>query len=142
MAEKITLRPLTTKDLYPMCKIITKLGAREILKCFDSPAVQKAFEGDGKFNIESVGISVMGEMAITVMEHLELVRDDLYKFLSSVSGVEINDETRLPKFAAMVISLFKHEDFKDFFSEVSELLRQETSDSSTSSTSDTQTLQT
>lgn len=141
MAEKFELRPLTVKDMYPMCKIITKLGAREILKCFDSPAVQKAFEGEGRFDLESVGISVMGEMAVTVMEHLELVGDDLCKFLSSVSGIEVNGETRLPKFAGLVISLFKHEDFKDFFSEVSELLRQETSDSSTSYISDTQTLQ-
>lgn len=131
MAETFEFRALTADDFFPMCTIISKLGAKEIGRCFENPAVMEAINGEGKFDIESIGIAVMADMAAAVLSNMEGCKHDLYRLLASLSGMSIADiaTMRLARFAAMVITLFKKEDFRDFFTEVSMLLKQGTSDS-------------
>ena len=133
MAETFEFRQLTADDFFPMCTIISKLGAKEIGRCFENPAVMAAINGEGKFDIESVGITVMADIAASVLSHMEECKLDLYRFIASLSGMPVADiaSMRLARFAAMVITLFKREDFRDFFTEVSMLLKQGTSDSLT-----------
>lgn len=142
MAEQFTIRPLTADDMFPMCTIISKLGAKELGRCFENPAVMAAISGEGAFDIEDIGVAVMADIAATVLSHMEECKYDLYRFLSSLTGISTTDlaAMRLARFAALMVTLFRKEDFRDFFTEVSELLRQETSNSTTSYTSDTQTL--
>lgn len=142
MAEQFTIRPLTADDLFPMATIISKLGAKELGRCFENPAVMEAISGEAEFDIESVGVSVIADIAANVLSHAEACKMEIYRFLSSITGKSVTEIAglRLPVFAALLLKLFRKEGFMDFFQEVSELLKQETSDSSTSSTSDTQTL--
>lgn len=142
MAEKYAFRPLTADDLFPMCTIISKIGAQDFKKCLETPGVMEAVMGEGEVNLDKVGVAVMADFGVAVLSHMEECRNDIYRFLSSLSGIPIAEFPGMKpgRFACMVISIFRKDDFKDFFQEVSELFRQETSDSSTSSISDTQTL--
>lgn len=141
MAEQMELRQLTADDLFPMCTIISKIGAQDFKKCIESPGVMEAIKGEGELDIDKVGVAVMADLGVAVMAHLEDCRDDIYRFLSSLSGKPVSElsKMRMGQFVNMVIKLFRKEDFRDFFMEVSESFRQETSDSLTCCTSDTQT---
>lgn len=142
MAEKFEFRALTADDIFPMCKIISTVGGREFKRCLETPGVMEAIKGESTIDLDKVGVAVMADLGVSVLAHLGDCKEDIYRFLSSLSGIPVADfpGMRMGKFACMVISLFRKEDFRDFFTEVSELFKQETSDSSTSSTSDTQTL--
>ena len=136
------LRPLTADDIFPMCTIIAKIGAQDFKKCLETPGVMEAITGQGEVNIDKVGMAVMADMGVLVLAHLEECRADIYRFMSSLSGIPVSDFPKMTpgKFACMVIKFFRKEDFRDFFTEVSELFKQETSNSTTSFIGDTQTL--
>lgn len=142
MIEKIELRQLTADDMFPMCTIISKIGAQDFKRCIETPGVMEAIMGEGTLNIDKVGIAVMADLGVAVLAHLEECKADIYRFLSSLSGMSQTElaKMKMGQFAGMVIGLFRKEEFRDFFTDVSELFRQGTSDSSTSSISDTQTL--
>lgn len=142
MAETYEIRPLMADDLFPMCTIIAKLGAKELGRCFENPVVMEALSGAGKFDIETVGVSVMADIAATVLSHVEECKYDICRLLSSITGKSVTELTAMSpaSFAVLLIKFFRKEEFRDFFMEVSELLKQETSVSSTSSINDTRTL--
>lgn len=142
MTETFTLRQLTADDLFPMCTIISKIGAQDFKKCIETPGVMEAIQGEGGLDIEKVGVAVMADLGVAVMAHLESCRDDIYRFLSSLSGKTAQElaKMRMGQLVGMVIQLFRKEEFRDFFMEVSESFRQETSGSSTCCTNDTQAL--
>lgn len=142
MAEKALFRPPLADDLFTMCKIISKIGAQEFKRCIESPGVMEAIKGEGSVDLEKVGVTVMADLGVSVLSHLEDCKQDIYRFLSSLSGIPVTEfpTMRMAQFAGMVIQLFRNEEFRDFFTEVSESFRQETSGSSIYCTSDMQTL--
>lgn len=136
-----SFRPLTGDDIFPVCKIISKLGADAIKTCLESPLVQGAIDGE-KTNLDSVGIAVVAQAAVVIMGHMEECRDDLYGFLSSLTGLskeEISGQTPA-KLVRMISAVLRMEGFRDFFTAACELFGLATPDSSTSYSADTQTL--
>lgn len=123
-----TLRPLIADDLYPMCAILSKIGAADLKNCLETPAVKAALSGDD-YNVESVGMAVMADMAVSVLSHLPDCRDDINRFLASLSGMTPDDvaNMRLAAFTKMVVELFQKEDFRDFFAAASEWFKREKS---------------
>jgi len=58
-----------------------------------------------------------------ILNNLPSCEQDLYKFMSNLSGVSVDEIAEMPmaEFADAVISIIQKEDFKDFFKAVSKL---------------------
>lgn len=119
-----TIRPLTADDIFPMCKIISTLGADAIQTCMESPTVKRALEGDD-VGAESVGVAVVAQAAVVILGHLNDCRDDLYGFLSSLTGLDAADIGAMApaKLMKMVATIIHREDFRDFFAEACALFK-------------------
>lgn len=135
------LRSLCADDIFPMLKIVSKIGIENIAECFDAKemsevleTVKTAHEADeteeasgAKEDLVAtqIGIKVIMKLAGLLMKNLGNIRSDLYKFLAGVSGMSEHEIASLPlgTFAQMIIDIFKKEEFGDFFTVVSGLLK-------------------
>ena len=120
------LRNLEAKDIAPMASILSKIGINEFKYCF-SPTDMKSLM-DGKTTEESiaaVGAAVMFEMAGVILGNYERCQNDIFRFLSSLSGMDMKQIESLPidTFTEMVIDVVKKEEFKDFMRVVSKLFK-------------------
>lgn len=118
-----TFRTLTSKDIFPMSKIISKIGIKEFKECFQSDAVKAMVKGKGDTN--AVGFAVMLDVGGVILSHLPDCEKDIYNFLSSVTGLKVSEieNASMGDFAEMVITLVQKEEFKDFFGVVSRLFK-------------------
>ena len=135
-----TIRPLTGDDIFPMCGIISRLGADAISKCLESPIVKQAMAGE-EIDESSVGVAVMAQAAVVILGRLKDCREDLYAFLSSMTGIEIEAIGSMPpaQMVRLVAAVVHREDFRDFFTAAWTLCFPALSDFSTSFSADTQT---
>lgn len=124
------LRTLNSKDIFPMLKIINKIGVNNFKECFDSPevktAVSKMTAGDttgGDYN--SVGLSVILEIANLLISKIPECEEEIYTFLASVSGLKKKELYDMPMndFVGMIIDVIKKPEFKDFTGLVSKLVK-------------------
>ena len=120
--KKYELRKLEAKDIAPMASILSKIGIKEIKGCFSHVMT------DGKTTEESsaaVGAAVMFEMAGVILGNYERCQNDIFRFLSSLSGMDMKQIESLPidTFTEMVIDVVKKEEFKDFMNVVSTLFK-------------------
>ena len=129
-AKTYHLRELNAEDVFPMFKIISKIGIKECKACFDAPDVKKTIASmaageTSQADLSAVGLSVILELANLIMSNLHKCKDDLYLFLSGLSGMDKEEIARLPlaTFAEMIIDVVKKDEFKDFFQVVSKLLK-------------------
>lgn len=128
------LRDLKSEDMFPMFKILSKIGFKEFKTCFDNDSI-KALIADAKTGdpdagrskkdelVASVGISVMIDMAGIVLENIPKCKTEIYVFLSGLSGMTKEEIADLDMvvFAEMIVDVFKKDQFKDFFKVVSKL---------------------
>ena len=124
--KKYTLRKLEAKDIAPMASILSKIGLKEVKNCF-SPNDMKAIVG-GEGSIEAVGavgVSVAFEIAGVILSNYERCQNDVFKFLASLSGMDIKQIETLPldTFTEMVIDVVRKEEFADFIKVVSKLFK-------------------
>lgn len=123
------LRKLCTKDIFPMSKILSKIGIKEFKECFASEEVQAMIEsmskGEKPADIESVGIAVVLEIADVFLGNLSACEDHIYQLLSGLSGMTKKEIAELPMdvFVSMIIDVIKKEEFKDFIKAVSKSLK-------------------
>lgn len=119
--EPYTLRDLEADDLFLMTNIINKIGINEFKGCFQSDAVKQALEGNA--NVKAIGYELFFEAGNVILKNLPLCKEDLYVFLSSLSGIEADQIRKLPMmtFIKMVRDVVKKREFKDFFTVASEL---------------------
>lgn len=128
MEEKIyTIHALCASDVFPMLKILNKIGFKEIRNSFKSEEVMKAIkkynENADKENdkndegIESVGLTLIVDLAGIVIEHIPDCEQEIYAFLEGVSGMKKADIAALPMgtFFEMIMDVFSGENFADFF---------------------------
>ena len=131
MTEKTyTLRGLTAEDVFPMLKIISGIGLKELKSCFDSAELRDAIKNmsQGKEEGETVdttavGLMVAADIASIIFANLPKCKDDIYQLLSGLSGMKQKEIAELPMnvFLAMIVDVIKKEEFKDFFFFVSGL---------------------
>ena len=117
METTYELRPLEAKDIAPMASILSKIGVKEFKDCFPTDIKTK--------DMEAVGMSVAFEMGGIILANYEKCQDDIFKFMASLSGLDKEAVEKLPlaTFAEMVVDVVKKDEFKDFFSVVSKLLK-------------------
>lgn len=125
--NKIELRKLCAKDLFPMMKILSKIGISEFKKCFESVEGKidiKDFDTKGEEAKDSifrrVGITVMLDIADVLMKNIGSCEREIYSFLGSLSGMKPEEISKLDMavFAEMIIDLVTKEEFRDFFTVV------------------------
>lgn len=120
-------RKLKASDIAPMCKIISKIGIKEISKCFESESIKSLISSAKNENkekiVDAAGLQVVFDIADILLTHISDCENDIFKFLSNVSGLKFEDvkELSLVDFTDMIISLVKQSDFSDFIGVVSKL---------------------
>ena len=118
---KYELRMLGARDIAPVATILSKIGLKEIKKCFNPEELKEV----GKGNAEAVGLTIAFEIASVVLANYAKCQDDIFKFLASLSGMDKKHIEDLPldTFAEMLIDVVKKEEFGDFFKVVSKLFK-------------------
>lgn len=121
------LRKMTSADIFPMCTIIKKIGIDEVKKIINSPELMSLISNSkGKDDrTTAIGMSFMLDIASLIVGNIPKIEADLYKFLASMSKMTEKElrEISPADFLELVIAVIKHEDFKDFFSRASQLLK-------------------
>jgi uncharacterized UPF0160 family protein len=133
MSETTTfeLRRLKSDDIFPMFKIISKIGLKEIKESLDPATLGKIADAFKKDNqdvkaddlVYSIGFSVVLDLAQIVIANLPSCKKEIYTLLAQVSGKtekEIGD-LDMVTFTEMIVAFFKKDEFKDFIGVVSKL---------------------
>lgn len=113
------LRKLEAKDIAPMASIINRIGWKQFKAVFQSD------DGKDMTDLTALGMTVAFDIVGIVLANYEWVQQDVFRFLSSLSGLEVKQiESLSPaEFAEMVIAVVQKEEFKDFFTVVSKLFK-------------------
>lgn len=130
MSEKTCeFRELRSTDLFPMFKIMNKIGFRKFKDCFKSPEIAsmaKSANADSEV-VENIGMSVLFDVVGIVIENIPACEDDIYSLLASVSNLDKKEvqEMGMSEFIEMIVDFIKKPEFKDFFKVVSRLFKSE-----------------
>ena len=121
------LRKMTSADIFPMCTIIKKIGIDEVKKIINSPELMSLVSNSkGKDDrTTAIGMSFMLDIASLIVGNIPKIEADLYKFLASMAKTTEKElrEISPADFLELVITVLKHEDFKDFFKVAPQLLK-------------------
>lgn len=127
-----TLREMTADDVFPMFKIISGIGLKEFRVVFESDDVKAAIAAmtgskteEDKPNAAAIGITIAVNIADVIFSNLPKCKDDIYKLLSGLSGMSMEEIATLPmaEFMNMVVDTIKKEEFKDFFQAAARLFK-------------------
>lgn len=131
-----TFRKLNSTDLFPMIKLITKIGIDELTDVFEGNTIKGIIErvtknrknttegeavADSKGTIEGkeiiIGISVALKLVNKIMENIPSCENEIYALLSRVSGMDIEEIKRLDIdiFMEMLLDFVTKDEFRDFF---------------------------
>lgn len=124
------MRNLKSTDIFPMVGILNKIGFSEIRDII-TPEKLTGLLSDDKGEEDSVdlstilGFNLIFEIATIILKNLTKCKDDLYSFLSDVSGFSIKDlENQTPaEFLQLIIDVLKKPEFGDFFKVVSNFIK-------------------
>jgi len=130
---KYELRKLCARDIFPVSKILSKIGIKEFKECFNSDEVKEAIKEMQKaskddtpnVDVSEIGLTVALGVADVLLNNISACEEYIYQLLSSLSGISKKDIAELPMdvFVAMIIDVIKKEEFKDFIQAVSKLLK-------------------
>ena len=84
-----TLRSLKDKDLFPLLKILRKIGLKEFKGAFDQFIDDAEDDAEGEAedeSVQSIGVAVLLDIAGIIVEHIGAVEDDLYELYADMSG--------------------------------------------------------
>lgn len=115
--DRFQLRPLKDDDMYTVFALLKELLPEEGLRdAFAAVAL-------GNKSIEQIGMRVMVDIVFTVMKTAGAVKDDLYAFLSDLSGITPDKLKEMPfgTTPAMLWALVNDAKNADFFEDVSTL---------------------
>ena len=123
-----TLRKLETADVFPMFRLLNKIGFKDLK---DNEGLKKAlfmFMGGnvkGKVDVNELGIDIFFEVAAVLFEAIPKAETEFYSLLASVAGVKVDDiKKQAPAVTfEMIIDFVKKEEFKDFFLVVQKLFK-------------------
>lgn len=125
--KKYQLRQLQASDVFIMTRILHAIGVQEFKRVFNDDFVNSAVQiNEGEAEITAaVGLDIFFEIAGIVMGNMAKCENDIYTFLASLSGQEIEQIKKLPMdiFAEMIIDIVQKDEFKDFMKVVSKLFK-------------------
>ena len=132
------LRELKSSDIFPMFKILGKIGFKDLKDRLTPDKVKEltsmfkqdeTADADQKESVDAdehmmfIGFNVIFEVVEIIMNNLPSCEQEIYSFLAGVSGMKVKDVANLPlaTFTEMIVEVLKKEEFKDFFKAVSRL---------------------
>ena len=137
MDNGFELRELKSKDIFPMCRILRKIGFKDlkdklttdnvkgIMQMFES---QNQGEETDQVEISSyVGFNIIAEILDVLLSNLDSCEQDVYKFLAGLTeDKKEQDIAELPlvTFTELIVAVLQKDEFKDFFKVVSKLFDQ------------------
>lgn len=119
------LRRLMAKDIYPMTKIINKIGFKKIKECFADEGIlnlvkemldkNKSEEISDEDKVK-VGIEIGFIVGDLILDNLSSCEEHINHLLSSLSGISKKDISELPPatYIEMIMDVVKLDEFKDF----------------------------
>lgn len=127
------IRPLNARDIFPMTKIIRKIGLKDFGKCFE-PEEIKAITDTFSENSEEksmedlaeiVGVSVVLKIVDIILEHLPDAGEEVFAFIAGLIGRTKDEVAMLPMdvFFELVVDVFKRKEFVGFMKAVSRLVK-------------------
>lgn len=127
------IRPLNARDIFPMTKIIRKIGLKDFGKCFEPEeikAITDTFSENGEEKnmedlAEIVGFSVVLKIVDIILEHLPDVGEEVFAFIAGVIGRTKDEVAMLPMdvFFELAVDVFKRKEFVGFMKAVSRLVK-------------------
>lgn len=123
-SKSYELRELKSTDMGAICKIVTAIGIREFKQCFSDENV-RAIIGEGKVNVEAVGLGIMFDIAGIIISNIPKAEVEIQTFLASLAGVKLAEikEMSFADYGEMIIDVVMKDDFKDFFGRVIKLFK-------------------
>jgi len=121
-----TFRRLSTVDLFPMFKVISKLGLKQFQENGGIKTIISRIASGGKeINPTELGIDIFLEITFLVIENLPKCEDELYALLSQTSDLSVDDikAQDMSITAEMILDFIRKEEFGDFFKVVSKLFK-------------------
>ncbi len=109
-----TLRPLCDEELYPMLGILSKVIPDELADAFVGVVSEEK-------TLDEIGYDVGCKIVVEIIKNLPTVGDEVYAFLSSVSGIapEILRKMKFGTTPKMIWEIYNEVKNSDFFVAVS-----------------------
>ena len=123
------LRKLQASDIFSMVRIINGIGFKTIKDSINVDEINEIRKGMTEENSDTVasqvGMNVVMSILGTVVENLPKVENDVYEFAGNVAGMKAKDVAKMEAgdFIELLISIFTKDEFKDFFSRASKLIK-------------------
>ena len=123
------LRKLQASDIFSMVRIINGIGFKTIKDSINVDEINEIRKGMTDENSDviasKVGTNVVMSILGTLIENLPKVENDVYEFAGSVAGMKAKDVAKMEAgdFIELLISIFSKDEFKDFFSRASKLIK-------------------
>ena len=123
------LRKLQASDIFSMVRIINGIGFKTIKDSINIDEINEIRKGMTDENSDviasKVGTNVVMSILGTVVENLPKVENDVYEFAGNVAGMKAKDVAKMEAgdFVELLISIFTKDEFKDFFSRASKLIK-------------------
>lgn len=111
-----TLRRLQDGDLWPVLDIIGKVFPDDLAQVFAKMIT-------GEKTISEIGAVAVVQMVVAILKNMNRVHDEVYDFLSGVSGIPAKDIEKMEfgTTPAMIWDIVKNEKNTGFFKVVSKL---------------------
>lgn len=123
------LRKLQASDIFSMVRIINGIGFKTIKDSINVDEINEIRKGMTDENSDviasKVGTNVVMSILGTLIENLPKVENDVYEFAGNVAGMKAKDVAKMEAgdFIELLISIFTKDEFKDFFSRASKLIK-------------------
>lgn len=116
------LRDLKACDIFPFVRILKKIGISNLKDYLTLDKIKELSSGDVDQSV--VGYDFLFEIMGIVVDHLPDCENEIFKFMSGLSGLTVEQLQDLPigEFLDGVMGVFKKHEFKDFYQAVSKFL--------------------
>ena len=123
------MRNLQATDIFSVVKILNGIGLKNIKEAINLDEINNLRKGMTEDNADvitsQVGINVVMSIATIILENLPNVESDLYNFIGSVIDMKAKDVAKMDmgEFMDVLIAIIQKDEFKDFFSRASKLIK-------------------
>lgn len=119
-----SLRKFKSDDIFTVVQILKKIGIKEIKNVINPDVIKAAVsqikgeeETVSDANIEKLGFDIIMDVVAVVLDNLEYCKQPIYQLMGNLSGKTTEEIADLDAaiFFAMIMDIFKMDNFKDFF---------------------------
>lgn len=125
-----TITGLCATDIFPMVKILKKIGIKDFATCFSGEelgTITESFDNSTAFDdmVNAVGFGIAIKVVDMLLEKICIVEEDIYTFLSGISNLSPEEVGKLPMdaFFEMILEVFTRKEFMGFIKVVSRFVK-------------------